>query len=84
MLIGQDHSLICDLLQVFACSLEEIFMSCKSKKMSVVSRSSAKSEYRAMANVTCEMAWVRDLITEFGLDLECHTRLYCDNQAAIY
>jgi len=32
-----------------------------------------------MMNVTCEMIWVRDLLTEFGLTPECPIRLYCDN-----
>ena len=30
-------------------------------KNSVVSRSSAESEYRAMTNVTLEQIWIRDL-----------------------
>ena len=42
-------------------------VSWKSKKQTVVSRSSAESEYRAMANVTLEMVWIRDLLTEIGL-----------------
>ena len=38
---------------------------------------SAESEYPAMASVTCEMVWIRDLLTEF--DSECPMRLYSDN-----
>lgn len=33
-------------------------VSWKSKKQSVVARSSAESEYRAMAQVTCELVWI--------------------------
>jgi len=39
----------------------------KSKKQSVVSRSSAESEYRAMANATCEIMWLRHLMEELKL-----------------
>ena len=56
----------------------------KSEKQSVVSRFSAKSEYHAMTNVTCELAWVRELLTELGLSLECAVRLYCDNQTVVH
>ena len=36
----------------------------KSKKQAVVSRSSAKAEYRAMAQGTSELLWLRSLLTE--------------------
>jgi len=52
-----------------------------SKKQSVVSRSSAESEYRAIVNVTCELVWVTDLLTELGFAPECPMGLYYDNQA---
>lgn len=35
------------------------FLSWRSKKESVVARSSAESEYRAMAQTTCELMWIR-------------------------
>lgn len=42
-------------------------MSWKSKKHNVVARSSAKSEYRAMAHVTCEITWIRNILEEVGV-----------------
>jgi len=50
----------------------------------VVSWSSTESEYRAMANMTCELVWIRNLFTVLGLTPECPIRLYCDNHAAIH
>ena len=56
----------------------------KSKKQSVVARSSAEAEYRAMAHTTCELTWLRTLLHEFGFPVHDPTPLYCDNQAAIH
>lgn len=43
-------------------------MSWKSKKQTVVARSKAEAEYRAMANVTCELGWLKSLPTDFSAD----------------
>ena len=45
-------------------------ISWKSKKQDVVSRSSAKAEYRAMTLATCELIWLKQLLQElkFGND----------------
>jgi transposase InsO family protein len=56
----------------------------RSKKQSVVARSSAEAEYRAMAHTTCELTWLRTVLQEFGLLTQGPTPLYCDNQAAIH
>lgn len=42
-------------------------VSWRSKKQNVVSRSSAESEYRAMAQSTCEILWTHHLLGELGL-----------------
>jgi Reverse transcriptase (RNA-dependent DNA polymerase)/Integrase core domain/gag-polypeptide of LTR copia-type/GAG-pre-integrase domain len=56
----------------------------KSKKQTVVARSSAEAEYRAMAATTSEIIWLRLLIQELGFSTsEKPTQLFCDNQAAI-
>ena len=54
------------------------------QKQRVVSRLSAESEYRAMANVTCELVWIIDLLIELGFASQCLMRLYYDNWAAIH
>ncbi|RVX07744.1 Retrovirus-related Pol polyprotein from transposon RE1 [Vitis vinifera] len=56
----------------------------KSKKQSVVSRSSAESEYRAMAQATCEIIWIHQLLCEVGMKCTMPTKLWCDNQAALH
>ncbi|KAK2991391.1 hypothetical protein RJ640_024003 [Escallonia rubra] len=57
-------------------------VSWKSKKQSVVSRSSAESEYRAMAQSTCEVMWICHLLEEISLKPPLPAKLWCDNQAA--
>lgn len=55
----------------------------KSKKQSVVARSSAEAEYRAMASTTCELIWLKALIKDLGFETKVPMKLFCDNQAAI-
>ena len=59
-------------------------MSWKSKKQTVVSRSSAESEYRAMANTSSELIWTKRLLHELGVRHDGLMRLHCDNQAAMH
>ena len=49
-----------------------------------MSRSSAESEYRAMATVTSEVVWLLALLKTFGLDHNQPASLYCDSKAALY
>ncbi|PKU62238.1 Retrovirus-related Pol polyprotein from transposon TNT 1-94 [Dendrobium catenatum] len=53
------------------------------KKQRTVSRSSTESEYRALAELTTDIAWLRRLLTEFGISQNYPTDLYCDNTSAI-
>nr|GEW54283.1 putative reverse transcriptase, RNA-dependent DNA polymerase, Gag-polypeptide of LTR copia-type [Tanacetum cinerariifolium] len=57
-------------------------ISWKTKKQSVVSRSSAEAEYRAMASTISEILWVRWLLKDMQVQLTTPTSLFCDNQAA--
>jgi hypothetical protein len=57
----------------------------KSKKQSVVARSSTDAEYRAMATTTSEITWIKCLLHDLGYDqIEKPTKLFCDSQAAIH
>jgi len=67
-------------------SLQEVFSYIQNeerKKQSVVARSSAKVEFRAMAQRVCETLWLKILLTKLGFDSKDSMRLYCDNKAAI-
>ncbi|RVW56043.1 Retrovirus-related Pol polyprotein from transposon TNT 1-94 [Vitis vinifera] len=55
----------------------------RSKKQSVVARSSAEVEFRAMAQGICEGIWLNRLLEELRVPLKHPMVLYCDNQAAI-
>ena len=59
-------------------------ISWKSKKGSVVSRSSAESEYRAMAQSVCKIIWIRQLLMEVSIKTSVPTKLWCDNQAVMH
>lgn len=58
-------------------------ISWRSKKQPTVSRSSAKSEYRALALASCELAWLFQLIKDLRVDPAIHV-LFSDSTAAIY
>ena len=50
----------------------------------MVSRSSAESNYKTMANVSLKLIWIRDLLTMIGILPKCAVRLYDDNKVAIH
>ncbi|GJR40319.1 ribonuclease H-like domain-containing protein [Tanacetum coccineum] len=49
-----------------------------------LSRSSAEAEYRGVANVVAETAWIRNLLCELYTPLFTATLVYCDNVSAVY
>jgi transposase InsO family protein len=56
----------------------------KSKKQTVVARSSAEAEYRAMAYTATELTWLQHFLQEIGFSAPTPIPLSCDNQAAIH
>jgi hypothetical protein len=58
-------------------------VSWRSKKQSVVSKSTAEAEYRALSQGLSEMLWVRNLLSELKLLREGHMNVWCDNRSAI-
>ncbi|GKD18310.1 ribonuclease H-like domain-containing protein [Tanacetum coccineum] len=49
-----------------------------------LSHSSAKAEYRGVANVVAETAWLCNMLRELHSPLSTATLVYCDNFSAIY
>ena len=59
-------------------------VSWKSKKPNTIARSSAEAEYRSMANATCELVWMVNLLKDLGIEFSQPNLLFCDNQAALH
>ncbi|XP_019053156.1 PREDICTED: uncharacterized protein LOC109114639 [Nelumbo nucifera] len=55
----------------------------RSKKQSVVAKSSAEVEYGAMSHGVAELLWINNLLGELGFPFSDPMSLYCDNKAAI-
>ncbi|GJX11864.1 ribonuclease H-like domain-containing protein [Tanacetum coccineum] len=55
-----------------------------SKRQHTLSRSSAEAEYRGVANVVVETAWIRNMLRELHSSISTATLIYCDNVSAIY
>ncbi|RVX15531.1 Retrovirus-related Pol polyprotein from transposon RE1 [Vitis vinifera] len=55
----------------------------RSKKQSVEARSSAKAEYRALAQGICEGIWIKRVLSELGQTSSSPILMMCDNQAVI-
>ncbi|GFS32866.1 hypothetical protein Acr_00g0025170 [Actinidia rufa] len=62
--------------------LGDSLISWRSKKQSVIARSSTEAEYRALADATSELLWLRWLIQDLGIDSPS-VALHCDNHSAI-
>jgi hypothetical protein len=58
-------------------------ISWRSKKQSVVTRSNTEAEYRALADTTSELLWLRWLLQDMDVSLSSATHVYYDNRSAI-
>ncbi|KAJ9538691.1 hypothetical protein OSB04_031424 [Centaurea solstitialis] len=67
----------------FCVFVGDSLISWKSKRQSVVSRSSTEAEYRAMAITTTELVWMRQLLKDFDVAVTDPTLLFCDNKSAL-
>ena len=63
--------------------LGDSLISWRSKKQTVIARSTAKFEYRAIADASSELIWLRWLLTDMGVPHSSATMLHCDNRSAI-
>ena len=56
----------------------------ESKNQHVVGHSSVEAAYHAMIFVSCELIWLKNLLTDHGFDNNTPMLLFCDNQAATH
>ncbi|XP_042983350.1 uncharacterized mitochondrial protein AtMg00810-like [Carya illinoinensis] len=68
----------------FCMFIGDSLISWKSKKQIVVSRSSAEAEYRALAQTSCEVIWLKALLEDFNIKHSQPVLFYCDSQSAIH
>ncbi|RVX13233.1 Retrovirus-related Pol polyprotein from transposon RE1 [Vitis vinifera] len=55
----------------------------RSKKQNVVARSSAESEFRAIAQGLCELLWLKIILDDLRIKWDGPMKFYCDNKSAI-
>ncbi|GJS69380.1 ribonuclease H-like domain-containing protein [Tanacetum coccineum] len=58
-------------------------VSWKSKKQSMLAKSSAEAEYRAMNTVTCEVIWINKILNDLNVQLSLTVSIHCDKSSAI-
>ncbi|CAL1409609.1 unnamed protein product [Linum trigynum] len=67
----------------FCVFLGSSLISWRSKKQQTISRSSTEAEYRAMADLTCEIQWLHYLFADLNLSFNKPTAMFSDSQSAI-
>jgi ribonuclease HI len=68
----------------YAVFLGDNLVSWSAKRQTIVSRSSAEAEYRAVANGMAEATWLRQLLHELQTPPSRCTIVYCDNINVVY
>ena len=63
--------------------LGDSLISWRSKKQTIVARSSTEAEYRALAATTAELIWLRWLLQDLCVNYSTAIKLHCDNRSAI-
>ncbi|GJW33292.1 retrovirus-related pol polyprotein from transposon TNT 1-94 [Tanacetum coccineum] len=67
----------------YAIFLGHSLISWQSKKQTVVSRSSIEAEYRALADSTCEISWLKCLLQDLNVTVPTPSLVICDNASII-
>jgi len=49
----------------------------------IVTRSSAKAEFKAMTKEICELLWMKQVLEDLKIKCEGHMKLFCDNKSTI-
>ncbi|GKD43287.1 ribonuclease H-like domain-containing protein [Tanacetum coccineum] len=64
--------------------LGDNLLSWSAKRQVTLSRSSAEAEFRGVANIVVETAWIYNLLRELHTPLFTAIIVYCDNVSAVY
>ena len=67
----------------FTFSLGSAAITWSSKKQPTIAFSSTKAEYRVVAMVACEVAWLHTLLQQLGKEVQRLVVIYCDNLSDI-
>ena len=81
-ILTRQHLLIGDLR--FCVFLQEILCRWKSKKEECCVTIWCGVKVSCNGEVTCELVWIRDLLTALDFTLECPMRLHCDNHTLVH
>lgn len=63
----------------FCIFIRDSLVSWKSKKQSVVAKSSVEAEYRSMVSTCCEMIWIKSILEDSGIKQNEAIDLYSDS-----
>ncbi|GKC57140.1 uncharacterized mitochondrial protein-like protein [Tanacetum coccineum] len=83
IVIGQTVQTQEDLSLAFGIFLGHTLISWHSKKQPVVSRSSTKAGYRALADCSCEITWLISLLKDLKVVVPTPVSILCDNISTI-
>ncbi|GKC25497.1 ribonuclease H-like domain-containing protein [Tanacetum coccineum] len=64
--------------------LGDNLLSWSAKRQHTLSRSGTEAEYRGVANVVAETAWLHNLLCELHFPLSTAILVYCDNVSVVY
>ena len=55
----------------------------RSKKQEGVAQSSTEAEFRALAHGLTEVMWIKGILQDFKIKIDCPTIVFCDNESTI-
>ncbi|GJR64659.1 hypothetical protein Tco_0010724 [Tanacetum coccineum] len=82
-MVLKSHFVTRRLVSRYCVFVDGCFVSWKSKKHTMLSRSLVEVQYRSMASATCEVMWVLKNMKDLDVESLVLTNLYCDNKSTI-